>query len=483
VTESLRNRLQVAFLGIILSSFIVVGVVVTVFLVRLNAEKDKENLLERALSILVEMQHKFGSFGNLGNVPGGEMGNVLVKFSNVFFSDINVYDTEGVLVASSRPQIFEEGLISQLMNPEALQDLQNGSESMTVRREVIGRHQYLSAYLPMYKDRNERTGYINLPYFSRQAELRGEVSAFMTAFINIYVLFILAGVLIAFIIAGYLTAPLKMLAQKIGRTTLGRTNEKIEWKRNDEVGKLVAQYNRMLDELMVSAAKLAASERESAWREMARQVAHEIKNPLTPMKLSVQYLERSWHEGVSDWDQRLKRFTSALVEQIDSLSLIATEFSDFAKMPPPVNEKLELNEVIHSALSLYRGVSPVKFNFSGGNGERFVFCDRKQLLRILNNLLNNAIQAIGQEPEGEVTISLASAGDGHEIRITDNGQGIPPEQASRIFHPNFTTKSGGTGLGLAIVSEIVTSQGGTISFTSEPGSGTTFIIILPRIQL
>jgi two-component system nitrogen regulation sensor histidine kinase NtrY len=480
IMNSLRNRLQLAFLGIILSSFIMVGIVVTVFLVRLNSEKDKENLLERALSVLVEMQHKFGTVSDMSLIQQGEMATVLTKFSNVFFSDINVYGTQGTLVASSRPQIFDEGLISELMNPRALERLNKGQESMIVNEECIGRHRYLSAYLPMFNDRNERTGYINLPYFSRQAELRGEVSAFMVAFINIYVLFILLGVFIAFVIAGYLTAPLKMLAQKIGQTNLGTANEKIEWKRQDEVGRLVGEYNRMLDELTVSAGKLASSERESAWREMARQVAHEIKNPLTPMKLSIQHLEKSWDEKAPDWDQRLKRFTAALVEQIDSLSAIATEFSDFAKMPPPVNERLGLNDVIHAALSLYRDVSPVRFLFDPGE-ERYIFCDRKQLLRVLTNLLNNAIQAIGQKEGGTISVSVTSEGTDHEIRISDNGPGIPSAQAEKIFHPNFTTKSGGTGLGLAIVREIVNSQGGTISFTSEKGSGTTFIITLPGI--
>jgi nitrogen fixation/metabolism regulation signal transduction histidine kinase len=456
-----------------------VGIVVTVFLVRLNAEKDKENLLERALSILVEMQHKFGSVSDMSAVPQAEMGAVLTKFSNVFFSDINVYGMHGRLVASSRPQIFDEGLVSDLMNPRALERLNQGQESMIVAGENIGSHGYLSAYMPMYNDRNERTGYINLPYFSRQAELRGEVSAFMVAFINIYVMFILLGVFIAFIIAGYLTAPLKMLAQKIGHTSLGGANEKIEWKGRDEVGRLVGEYNRMLDELMISAGKLASSERESAWREMARQVAHEIKNPLTPMKLSIQHLEKSWDEQAPDWDQRLKRFSAALIEQIDSLSAIATEFSDFAKMPLPVNERLDLNDVIRAALSLYRDISPVRFRFAPEE-ERYVVCDRRQLLRVLTNLLNNAIQAIGQKVDGEISISVTTAGPDHEIRISDNGPGIPPAQSEKIFHPNFTTKSGGTGLGLAIVREIVNSQGGAVSFISEEGTGTTFIITLPR---
>ncbi|HNX86225.1 MAG TPA: ATP-binding protein [Bacteroidales bacterium] len=478
-SATLRNRLQIAFLSVILSSFILVGIVITIFLTRLNAEKDKENLLERALSVMVEIQHKFGSYSNLSAVPQTDMSNALIKLSNVFFSDINIYNTDGMLVGSTRPQIFEEQLISDLMNPFALKQLQYGSQSMIVCDELIGKHRYFSAYLPMFNDQNQRSGYINLPYFSRQAELRGEVSSFMVAFINIYVLFILIGVIISFIISRYLTAPLKMLAEKIGGTSFDKKNEKIEWKRKDEVGLLVAEYNRMLDELLVSAEKLASSERESAWREMARQVAHEIKNPLTPMKLSVQYLEKAWDEHAPDWDQRLKRFSAALVEQIDSLSTIATEFSDFAKMPVPVNEKLGLNEMIRSSLSLYHDVSPEIFSFSPSEPEKYVFCDRKQCLRVFTNLINNALQAIDQQENGKISITVSTTKAGYEIRITDNGPGIPQELQGKIFHPNFTTKSGGTGLGLAIVKEILTSQGGTISFVSEPGSGTTFIIILP----
>jgi two-component system, NtrC family, nitrogen regulation sensor histidine kinase NtrY len=476
--STLRNRLQLSMVGIILSSFIIVGIVLMIFLVRLNTEKDKDALLERALSILTEMQHKYGSMENFNQVGQEELENTLTRYSNIFFSDINLYNPDGMLIASSRTQIFDEGLQSGLMNRQALDDLQDDKTSIYVHNEHIGNHSFYSAYLPMYNNDNNLVGYINLPYFSKQADLKREISTFLIAFINLYVLFILLAVLLGIAISGYITAPLKMLAGKIKGLKFGTTNEKIEWKRQDEIGKLVDEYNRMLDELAASAEKLAISERESAWREMARQVAHEIKNPLTPMKLSTQYLQKAWEEKAGDWDTRLKRFTDALIEQIDSLSAIAGEFSDFAKMPETSNEKLPLNGLITSALSFYNDLSHIEVMYDPCETGISIFADRKQILRVFTNILNNAVQAIGDE-KGTIRVHVETHGGMVHINFKDSGEGIGDEQAGRIFQPNFTTKSGGTGLGLAIVREILRSQGGQITFSSEPGIGTTFTVILP----
>jgi two-component system, NtrC family, nitrogen regulation sensor histidine kinase NtrY len=476
--STLRNRLQLSMVGIILSSFIIVGIVLMVFLVRLNTEKDKDALLERGLSILIEMQHKYGPMENLGQAGHDDLENTLTRYSNIFFSDINLYNPEGILVASSRPQVFDEGLQSGLMNRQALDDLQDDKTSIYVHNEHIGRHSFYSAYLPMYNNNNNLVGYINLPYFSKQADLKREISTFLIAFINLYVLFILLAVLLGIAISGYITAPLKMLAAKIKGLKFGTLNDKIEWKRQDEIGKLVEEYNRMLDELAASAEKLAISERESAWREMARQVAHEIKNPLTPMKLSTQYLQKAWEEKAGDWDTRLKRFTDALIEQIDSLSAIAGEFSDFAKMPETSNEKLPLNNLISSALSFYNDLSHIRVIYEPCDPGLSVFADRKQILRVFTNILNNAVQAIGEE-KGTIRVFVETHAAMVHINFKDSGEGIGLDQAGRIFQPNFTTKTGGTGLGLAIVREILRSQGGQITFSSEQGIGTTFTVILP----
>jgi nitrogen fixation/metabolism regulation signal transduction histidine kinase len=290
------------------------------------------------------------------------------------------------------------------------------------------------------------------------------------------------GVFIAFLISGYIASPLRMLTQKIRSMKLGSTNEKIEWKRQDEIGELVEEYNRKLDELAENVKRLAESERESAWREMARQVAHEIKNPLTPMKLSVQYLQKAWEEKTPDWDSRLKRFSEALVEQIEVLSSIATEFSDFAKMPSPVMEKVNLDELLKGALTFYQDIVHVQVTYSIPSGEWYINADRKQMFRVFTNLLNNAVQAIDREKGGTISVRVITSKTEYQISITDTGSGIPEEQAGRIFQPNFTTKSGGMGLGLAIVKEIVRSQGGTITFVSAKGEGTTFTVILPAFD-
>ena len=265
----------------------------------------------------------------------------------------------------------------------------------------------------------------------------------------------------------------------MSRLRLGGSNEKIFWNRNDEIGQLVLEYNRMIDELEKSAGLLARSERESAWRQMARQVAHEIKNPLTPMKLNAQYLQKAWNEKAPDWDQRLQRFTQTLVEQIDTLSAIASGFSDFARMPAIVLEKVDLDEVAGFVLSLYEGTSEIRYEFISLPGKKVVSADRSQVVRVFTNLFNNAVQAIGDRDGSLIRLSLKLENGFVCVDISDNGVGIPAARADKVFQPEFTTKSGGMGLGLAIVKGIVDGLSGEISFTSEEQKGTTFAIKIP----
>jgi nitrogen fixation/metabolism regulation signal transduction histidine kinase len=211
---------------------------------------------------------------------------------------------------------------------------------------------------------------------------------------------------------------------------------------------------------------------------MAKQIAHEIKNPLTPMKLSVQYLQKAWEDKSPDWEQRLKRFTETLAEQIDSLSAIATAFSDFAKMPKSNFEVTELNKIIENAIRLFRDTQQIRFEFSPAE-PHYVFADSEQLHRVFINLINNSIQAISDPEVGIIKISLEKKDGNHIILFSDNGTGIPDDQKSKVFYPNFTTKSGGMGLGLAMAKNIIQNASGEISFKTEEGRGTTFIISLP----
>jgi len=256
--------------------------------------------------------------------------------------------------------------------------------------------------------------------------------------------------------------------------------EPIVYKGSDEIADLVAEYNNKVAELKVSAEKLARSQRESAWREMAKQVAHEIKNPLTPMKLSVQHFHRTWDPNAPDSKTRLDRFTEDLVGQIDILSNIASEFSNFAKMPTPQKEVLDLNDVLKRVVGLYDKSENVEIRYAPSKSEILVFADNDQMHRVFNNLVKNAIESIPEGTNGLVEVGIVGSNSVVEIAIRDNGVGIPEDRYEQIFVPNFTTRSTGTGLGLAMVKNIVEGSGGNVRFTSEVGQGSSFIVQLPR---
>jgi nitrogen fixation/metabolism regulation signal transduction histidine kinase len=269
------------------------------------------------------------------------------------------------------------------------------------------------------------------------------------------------------------------MQEKLSNIRLGKRNETLEWKRNDEIGELVREYNRMVDELAVSAEKLARSERESAWREMAKQVAHEIKNPLTPMKLSMQHLQRAWNEKSDNMDELFSRISKTLIEQIDALSNIASEFSNFAQMPRAKNETLDLSKIISSVINLFSGTPNIKIIFEDDKAARRIFADREQLIRLFSNLIKNSIQAIPENTEGKIEVRIKTENDFHIISIRDNGTGIAPEQQEKIFMPSFTTKTSGMGMGLALVKNIAEQAGGKVWFETKPEEGSTFFVELP----
>jgi signal transduction histidine kinase len=475
-----KNRLQISMVAIILISFILLGISLIYYIRNLNEKKNTDNLSEKALSILTEVQSKMAPYDTLSPDLEAYLSDYLVRFSNVFFTDINLYDAGGNLYASSRPQVFDEGLLSRKINNIAYYYLVYRKKTIYIHKEQIGNLEYYSAYVPFYNAKNKLTAYLNLPYFARESELKVELSSFMMTFINIYVFLIALAVIIALIIAGRMTRPLKEIRDKISHVRYGGKNEKIVWKRqDDEIGSLVTEYNRMIDELALSADLLSKSERESAWREMAKQVAHEIKNPLTPMKLSVQYLEKAWKDGAPDWDARLNRFSKTLIEQIDSLSAIASAFSDFAKMPKSEMSEIDIIELLKTSMATFSG-NITQIHLQGDISVPIhILADRKQINRVIINLVTNALQAIGNQEGGNIMIHVEHQPNKLIISVNDNGPGIPDDQKSRIFVPNFSTKSEGMGLGLAMVKSIIESHGGSIWFHSEEGKGASFFFELP----
>lgn len=478
-----HTRIKLALVFVVVISFVIIGVATLRFIVNVYNNKNNDSIREKAHSILVEFENEMLHLHDLTPDMSGFVKEQLVRLSQTFFTDINLYDRNGNLVASSREKIFNEGLISRKMNPQAFYNLTFNPQTFFVHNEKIGKLRYLSAYFPVYNIHNQCIAYVNLPYFARESEQRREIASFLAAFINIYVFLIALSIIIALLLSQYVSKPLLLIKEKLSRFEFGKRNEKIDWQTTDEIGNLVNEYNRLIDELERSADMLARSERESAWREMAKQVAHEIKNPLTPMKLSVQHLQKSWHDNPSMFEEKINSFTAMMVEQIDTLSEIASSFSDFAKMPATQNTAVDIKNVINSVLSVYEDVLEIPITINDARVTDFhVLADEKQLKRAFSNLVKNALQAVEFSEKPHVNINIDSEEDIFVITISDNGPGIPEEIAPKIFLPSFTTKSSGMGLGLAIVKNIIEGFNGHVYFESTKGVGTTFFVVLPRYR-
>jgi two-component system nitrogen regulation sensor histidine kinase NtrY len=418
---------------------------------------------------------------NSGDIELMETEHQFNAASEINASDLNLYNDAGELIYSTQGKIYDLGLVSKYMNANAWLNVDDYAREEFFQRERIGALEYLVAYAPLKNDNNESVAYLSLPYFSNQKELDQQVGLLLNTIINVYALVLVALGLFAVFIANKITSPLTLVQRSLARTTIGKKNEPIFWKRNDEIGSLIKEYNNMIAALDNSANRIMRSERESAWREMAKQVAHEIKNPLTPLRLGVQLLERSWREKDPRFDEKFERFSKSFIEQIESLNHIASEFSNFAKMPDTKLDDVEIIDVIEKSISIYNNDLhlSIKLDVFVERGI-IVHGDRDQLLRTFNNLIKNAIEARIHHKKSTVLITVSPRSVGYIlIAIQDYGKGIDDIVRSKIFQPNFTTKSSGTGLGLAFVKQTVESMNGTISFKTERAKGTTFFILLP----
>ncbi len=480
---SLRNRIQFSIILILITSLLLIAGSTTWFNIRKYNQTQFRIIKEKIQSVYVELEHKLAFENEL--TPGwhsekyDNLDLLLIKFSDVFYSDINLYSPEGNLLATSRPEIFQIGLQNRKMEPLAYYKMHTEKLAKYVHKEKINKLSYLSAYVPFVNRDGKLLAYLNLPYFTKQKELQEDITTLTVAIINIYVLLILLTILMTVFISNQITKPLEMLQAKFRNLTLRGKHEQINYTRDDEIGKLVEEYNKMAMELEKNIELLAKSERESAWREMAKQVAHEIKNPLTPMRLSVQQLQRAWNDKKENFESYLLRVTQTLIEQIDNLSKIASEFSNFAKMPLAQIERVDVYSILEKTVKLFRGNEKVHLELHAEKKELYVKADPEQLNRVFINIIKNGIQAIPESKKGQIKVSLKMEDGNALVEIEDNGKGIPEEIKGKLFQPNFTTKTSGMGLGLAIVQNILEQMGGNISFKTKLGEGTLFIIRIP----
>ena len=481
------QKLQIAFLSLLIGSLVAIGTVVVILSIGQYREKHYENIEEKLGSVYIELDHKLSEVDSLDlswsadNYP--DLDALLVKFSNVFKTDINLYDESGQLIATSRREIFEKDLKSERMDFRAYKSLRYHGESQFIHQEKVGSMEYLSAYTPFVNNENVFLAYLNLPYFNMQSRISEETSNLIAAMINFSMILLVVSLSIAVFISVRITNPLRMLQQGLASVRLEEKSQPLEYGGHDEIAELVNQYNMMLDELQESALKLARSEREYAWREMAKQIAHEIKNPLTPMKLNVQQLYKKWKDNPENFGESLKSFKQYQIEQIDNLSSIASEFSNFARMPEASPRETDLVDHLNAVIELYNDINTIDLNVDfNGLAEVKVYADKEQLHSMLSNILRNAVQAIPGNRRGIINVGIRVKAQKAIISVEDNGVGIPPELKNKLFAPNFTTKSSGMGLGLAIVKRIVETANGRVWFESEPDRGTVFYIEYPVLS-
>ncbi len=484
---TIRSQIHGTVIFISVISFLIIGAAtISFFISRYNRNNIEK--LSRTAGIMVQQMSKpltvsmdTTAVDSL-SVYGENLESLVNEVAEIHNVDVNIYDLEGNLEMTSDDDVYKRGILSYKMHPLAYYHLNRLRQVQRVQEENVSSLQYLSIYSAVRDENGAVRKYLNIPYFSSQIDLKQEISNFLVTIINLNAfIFLIAGI-IALFITNRITQTFSVIGEKMRAIRLGRANEEIVWKKDDEIGELVKQYNKMVQELEQSAEALAKSEREGAWREMARQVAHEIKNPLTPMKLSIQYLQKAINSNQGNIQELTTNVANTLIEQIDHLSKIAADFSQFANIGNKKIELVDLHQVIHSLVELHRTNPKVEIDWQPMPGSIILKADKTHMNRLFTNLLANAVDACDQNKTCRINISEEMK-DGHAIvTISDDGEGIPEDIRQRIFTPNFTTKTSGTGLGLAMCKSIVEQAKGDIWFETEVGKGTSFYISLPAIN-
>lgn len=466
------------FFPIIIISIITIGLLANSYREDLDRQYiQKANLIRGNLTSFLNNQRA-------EDVDREVLNEEVNNLANTIASDLHIYTGEGKLQASNRPNIFDKKILSNWINPVAISEIEEKNQSRFLAEEKIGKLIYKSVYLSIPSTNSQSNlGILAVPFFESEAELNSLISDVLSNIFNAFVVIFILFLIVSYFVSKNLTFPFKLLTQKLKTTNL-ENNEPMYWGSKDEIGLLVNEYNNMLFKLESSKKVLASTEKESAWREMAKQVAHEIKNPLTPMKLTLQHLLRLQSAGQLDDHERLKKSLETLIHQVDALSGIASSFSTFAKMPLPKNDLMNFKEVLNQVIELFKNDERLDLTFKDDSytDNIPIIGDDKLFGRVIANLIINGVQAVESGKKPEIRIWLWMSDQAVFLEITDNGNGIPPELRDKIFIPNFSTKSQGSGLGLAIAKSGVETAGGKIWFETEMNVGTTFYLTFPLLE-
>ncbi|MEO8110367.1 MAG: HAMP domain-containing sensor histidine kinase [Ginsengibacter sp.] len=483
---TIRNQVHGTIISISIFSFLIIGVTTILFFISRYHSNNREKLsrtihvmeteVRNSIDTIPALQRRLQSIGRMVN---SQLEVTINNVSAIHAADINLYDLNGNLQVSSLPLPYDKGIVSEKMDPIAFYHLNKLKDVQFFQEQKIGDLEYLSNYVPVRDESGKEYAYINIPYFESQNKLEDEISNFLVTIINLNAFIFLVAGIIALFITNRITRSFSLISDKMKEVNLEKRNEEIVWNRQDEIGELVNEYNSMVKKLDVSAQMLAKSEREGAWREMARQVAHEIKNPLTPMKLNLQYLQRAIDNNSPEVRSISLYVANVLLEQIDHLSQIASDFAQFANIGNARNQLFDVNRTLENIGTLYSTNGKLQTIKNLYPYELLIEGDKTQINRLFTNLLQNALQSVPESRNPIIEIASTLKDNKAVVSIKDNGIGISPDKYNKIFAPNFTTKTSGTGLGLAMCKGIVEKMNGRIWFETQEEKSTTFFVELP----
>jgi len=480
-TKSLRFRIFLSMLLLVIGASILIAGV-TVFQYREEAQDyHRERLLRKETAIKENINYALKTTTypvDTENIPL-IFKEKIYEIKNIHNLELYLYDLDGNLLKSSKASFFKNTSNTRL-SPDMLNKIEASTNKHYVEEFKENGQSYQSSYSYITDIYFKPLAILNLPYIEDDGFLNKELKENLTRLGYAYFIMLLVAIALAYFISKYITRSLNEISQKITETRLDKRNQRIPIDDNThEISTLVNAYNSMIDELAISAAQLAESEREAAWREMAKQVAHEIKNPLTPMRLTVQSFQRKFDANDPEIKSKVNEYSSTLIQQIDTMSSIASAFSTYAQMPAQKDETLNVVKITKLALDIF---NESYIYFFSQEKEIIARFDRTQLIRVITNLIKNSIQAINQRNPGNprIEVHVYSEEANAIITVEDNGLGISKSYKDMVFEPKFTTKTSGMGLGLAMVKKIVTTYGGNISFTSIEGGGTKFTVTFPK---
>ena len=479
--NKLRTRIYISMLALLLAAFFFIGVFTYYNFKTQNQSYHEKRLLRKETATLSSISYFLKDLDAVN--PNDK--NIFNLFEQKIFDladihnlDIIIYSLKGDLVLSSNEVLVKKQIIPNTINALLLKTLSDKKSSVKKNFSHAGIN-YLNSYQYITDKNQTPIAIISIPYFQINESYKRDLKVYLLALIPVYLFLFLGANLLALILSRQISGPMGRLSETMREAAIKKRFMPLSWDSKDEIGQLVRQYNFMVKELEKSADILAQKEKESAWKEMARQVAHEIKNPLTPMKLNVQLFERTLKAENPLIKGKIKLFSDSIIEQIDTLSDIASAFSDFARMPVSKKEKIDLSKITENTINFFKTTNIV---FKKPTEPCCISADKGQIIRILNNLLNNAIEAVPENKTPLINVSIKLINNCVNLSIEDNGNGISAALHNKIFNPSFTTKNSGMGLGLAIVKRIINDLNGSVSFKSSEGRGTTFYVSIPRLK-